>query len=66
MDHAWLIRKILTGLIILGAVIFAVIRLGAGTAAVAGLGNLPMSMLPARVRRFLFSERNDTPHKAQE
>jgi hypothetical protein len=65
MDHEWLIRKILTGLIISGAVVFAMIRLGAGTAAVAGLGNLPMSMLPARLRRFIFSERNDTPRITQ-
>ena len=65
MDHAWLIRKILTGLVILGAVIFGIIRLGAGTAAVAGLGYLPISMVPARLRRFLFGERNSTAHIAQ-
>jgi len=65
MDRAWLIRKILTGLVILGAVIFGIVRLGAGTAAVAGLGNLPMSMVPAGLRRFLFGERNSTAHIAQ-
>jgi hypothetical protein len=65
MDHAWLIRKILIGLLILGAVIFGIVRLGAGTAAVAGLGNLPMPMVPARLRRFLFGERNSTAHRAQ-
>ena len=66
MDHAWLIRKILTGLVILGAVIFGIVRLGAGTAAVAGLGNLPMSMVPAGLRRFLFGERNSTAHMGAE
>ena len=65
MDHAWLIRKILSGLVILGAVIFGIVRLGAGTAAVAGVGSLPMSMVPARLRRFLFGERNPTAHIAQ-
>ncbi len=62
MDHSW-VEKIVTGLIILGVVIFAILRAGAGTAAVAGLGHFPMSMIPTRLRRFLFGERNDTAHK---
>jgi hypothetical protein len=62
MDHSW-IEKTVTGLIILGAVIFAILRVGAGTAAVAGLGHFPMSMIPTRLRRFLFGERNATAHK---
>jgi hypothetical protein len=62
MDHSW-IEKILAGLSVLGVVVFAILRLGAGTAAVAGLGNFPMSMIPERVRRFIFGERNDTIHK---
>lgn len=64
MDHSW-IGKILTGLFILGVVIFGIIRLGFGTAAVAGLGHLPMSMVPPRLRRFLFGERNSTAHKPE-
>lgn len=63
MDYSWLIRKILFGLFILGVVVFGLIRLGSGTAAVAGLGHFPMSMVPARLRRFLFGERNDPAHK---
>jgi hypothetical protein len=63
MDHSW-VEKIITGLIILGAVIFAVLRVVAGMAAVAGLGHFPMSMIPTRLRRFLFGERNDTAHKS--
>jgi len=63
MDYAWLIKKILTGLFILGVVIFGIIRLGFGTAAVAGLGHVPMLMVPARLRRFLFGERTNTAHK---
>ena len=59
MDQTW-IERILTGLIILGVVIFAIVRVGALTAAVAALGYLPMSMIPPRLRRFLFGERNDT------
>ena len=62
MDHSFL-EKIVTGLIIGGVVIFAILRVGAGTAAVAGLGHFPMSMIPTRLRRFLFGERNDTAHK---
>lgn len=62
MDHSW-VEKIVTGLIILGVVILAILRAGAGTAAVAGLGHFPMSMIPTRLRRFLFGERNDTAHK---
>jgi len=62
MDHTWT-DKILIGLIILGAVIFTVLRAGAGIAAVAGLGHFPMSMIRPRLRRFLFGERHDTTHK---
>jgi hypothetical protein len=62
MDHSP-IEKIVTGLIILGVAFFAIIRVGAGTAAVAGLGHVPMSMIPTRLRRFLFGERNDTAQK---
>jgi len=65
MDYSWLIKWILTGLFILGVVIFGIIRLGFGTAAAAGLGHLPMSMVPARLRHFLFGERNDTAHKPE-
>lgn len=63
MDYSLLVKWILTGLFILGVVVFGIIRLGFGTAAVAGLGHVPMSMLPARLRRFLFGERNKTAHK---
>ena len=59
MDQAW-IERILTGLITLGVVIFAIVRAGALTAAVAALGHFPMSMIPARLRRCLFGERYDT------
>jgi hypothetical protein len=62
MNHS-LIEKIVTVLIVSGAVIFAIIRVGAGTAAVAGLGHVPMSMIPTHLRRFLFGERNDTAKK---
>lgn len=62
MDHSW-VEKIVTGLIILSVVILAILRAGAGTAAVVGLGHFPMSMIPTRLRRFLFGERNDTAHK---
>jgi len=62
MDHSW-VEKIVTAVIIFGVVIFAILRVGAGTAAVAGLGHFPMSMIPARLRRFLFGERNGTAHK---
>jgi hypothetical protein len=62
MDHSW-VEKIITGLIILGAVIYTILRVGAGAAAVAGLGHFPMSMIPTRLRRFLFGERNDIAHK---
>ena len=65
MDYAWLIKKTLTGLFILGVVIFGIIRLGFGTAAVAGLGHVPMSMVPARLRRFLFGERTNTARKPE-
>lgn len=63
MDHTWLIEKILTGLIIFGAVIVGILRLGSGAAAVAGLGRLPISWIPARLRHSLFGERNDTAHR---
>jgi hypothetical protein len=62
MDHSW-IEKIVTGLVVAGVVILAIIRAGAGTAAVAGLGHIPMSMIPTRLRRFIFGERNDTAYK---
>ena len=62
MDHSS-IEKIVTGLIVTAVVIFTIIRVGAGTAAVAGLGHVPMSMIPTRLRRFLFGERNDTAKK---
>lgn len=61
MDHSW-IEKILTGLIILVLVIFGMLRLGVGMAGAAGLGHFPGSMIPARLRRFFFGERNDTAH----
>jgi hypothetical protein len=63
MDYAWLVEKILTGLFILGIVILGIIRLGFGTAAVAGLGHVPMSLVPARLRRFLFGEQTNAAHK---
>jgi hypothetical protein len=62
MDHSST-EKILTGLIVSGVVILTIIRVGAGTAAVAGLGHIPMSMIPTRLRRFIFGERSDTAHK---
>jgi hypothetical protein len=62
MDRS-LVEKIVTGLIVTAVVIFTIIRVGAGTAAVAGLGHVPMSMIPSRLRRFLFGERNDSAHK---
>lgn len=65
MDYSWLIKWILTGLFILGVVILGIIRLGFGTAAVAGLGHVPMSIVPARLRRFLFGERNNAAHKPE-
>ena len=65
MDYSWLIKWILTGLFILGVVIFGIIRLGFGTAAAAGLGHLPMSVVPARLRHFLFCERTNTAHKLE-
>src|SRR3974390_1942605 len=49
MDYS-LTGKIITGLIVVRVVLFAVIRVGARTAAVAGLGQFPMSMIPARCR----------------
>ena len=57
MDYS-LTEKIFTGLLVFGAVLFAVLRVGVGSAAVAGLGHFPMSMIPERLRRFLFGERN--------
>lgn len=62
MDHSW-VEKIVAGLIVLGIVIFGLLRLGAGAAAVSGLGYVPMSKIPARLRRFLFGERNDAARK---
>ena len=63
MNYSWLGEKFLPGLVIVGVVIFAILRFGGGLAAAAGLGRFPMSMIPARLRRFLFGERNDTAHK---
>jgi hypothetical protein len=63
MEHSWLIEKIVTGLVTVAAVVFAVLRLGGSLAAVAGLGQFPMSMIPVRLRRFLFGERNDPAPK---
>ena len=57
MDYSW-IDKIVIGLIILGAVVFTILRAGAGIAAVVGLGHFPMSMIPSRLRRFLFGEQS--------
>lgn len=62
MDHL-LAGKVTTGLIIFGVVIFGLVRLGMGTAAASGLGHLPMWMVPARLRRFLFGETNQVPHE---
>ncbi len=58
MNHS-LIDKIVTGLVVSGVVIVAIIRVGAGASAVAGLGNVPMSMIPTRLRRLIFGERSD-------
>ncbi|PYU66224.1 MAG: hypothetical protein DMG49_22640 [Acidobacteria bacterium] len=65
MDYSWLMKWILTGLFMIGVVIFGIIRLGFGTAAPAGLGHLPMSMVPARLRRFLLGEQTNTAHKLE-
>jgi hypothetical protein len=65
MDHSLLIKWILTGPFILGIVLFGIIRLGFGTAAAAGLGHFPMSMVPPRLRRFLFGERTNPSHKLE-
>jgi hypothetical protein len=51
-------NKVIAGLVILGAVSFALLRAGGGLAAVTGLGYLPASVLPARLRRFLFGEQS--------
>lgn len=63
MEHSWLITKILTGVVIFAVVVLAVLRLGGGLAAVAGLGHFPMSLIPVRLRRFLFGERSNPAHK---
>ena len=62
MEHSW-VEKVILGLVILGVVVIGILRLGLGTAQVAGLGYLPMSWIPTRLRRFLFGKRNDTEHK---
>ena len=62
MDHSW-IEKIVAGLIVLGIVIFGLLRFSTGMAGAAALGYIPMSKIPARLRRFLFGERNDAAHK---
>jgi hypothetical protein len=64
MEHSWLIEKILAGLVVFLVLFFAVLRLVGGLAAVAGLGQFPMSMIPARLRRFLFGERDTQAHKS--
>jgi len=51
-------NKVLIAFIVLGAVFLTILRAGAGLAAAAGLGRIPVSMIPARLRRFLFDERN--------
>jgi hypothetical protein len=53
----WFMNYIVAGLVILGALVFAVLRLGGGIAAVSGLGYVPASVLPAPLRRFLFGEK---------
>ena len=63
MHYSWFIEKILFGLLILGVVVYTILRIGGGIAAVAGLGHFPMSMIPTRLRRFLFGEQSDTAHK---
>jgi hypothetical protein len=55
--------KLIAGLIILGAVSFALLRAGGGLAAVAGLGYIPASVFPAGLRRFLFGEKPATPFR---
>jgi hypothetical protein len=50
-------HKITVGFVVLVAtVIYGVLRLGGGTAAAAAMGYFPMSMIPARLRHFLFGE----------
>lgn len=63
MERSWLIEKVLAGLVVLAVAIFAVIRLGGGLAAVAGLGQFPMSIIPVRLRRFIFGERKGPTQK---
>jgi hypothetical protein len=53
--------KIMVGLVVLGAVLFSALRAGAGLAAVTGLGYLPTSTVPARLRHFLFGNKRSHP-----
>ena len=53
----WFMNYILAGLVIFAALVFTVLRLGGGIAAVSGLGYVPASVLPAPLRRFLFGEK---------
>ena len=62
MDSSW-VEKILKGFIVLGVLVVAILRAGAGTAAVAALGHIPMSMIPRRLRHFVFGERH-APHES--
>jgi hypothetical protein len=61
VPYASLLRIFLPAAIILAAIIFAILRLGSGAAAVTGLGYLPPSLLSSRLRRFLFGECQDIP-----
>jgi len=63
MNYTSLDENMLLGLIIVGVVIIAILRFAGGLAAAAGLGRFPMSMIPARLRRFLYGEPNDAAHK---
>jgi hypothetical protein len=56
-------EKVIVGLVMFGVVIIGILRLGMGTAAVAGLGHIPMSMIPTRLRCFLFGERSGGARK---
>jgi hypothetical protein len=57
------VSKLIAGLVILGAVSFALLRAGGGLSAVAGLGYIPASVFPARLRRFLFGEQPAAPFR---
>ena len=53
----WFMNYLVTSLVILAGLVFTVLRLGGGIAAVSGLGYVPASVIPARLRRFLFGEK---------